>query len=292
MRTIISLLEDYSVHRYLSKEPLPLIVSVCVQQGVDASFEFAVHAAASASRFDLFKRQLIEKGYIESLICSAVAFKIRQSDLVEAVARSLCYISTLSSSDLDWLVTDGNIMVILHMLHSFGSVTARGATMIACILKNLSTSIQICASIVSQSGFKLLGKLLMKFSVESPLLCRYAVYFMQNIARDSSLHETMIEQKMLFMLKQIVFSPTSAVTSEDSGDTEENSDDVFSENDSSARQPNLWLTAVDVFNVVRVIDLVAVSASCRAPIVREGVVVVFQGLSNYIDESCRHAMAW
>jgi hypothetical protein len=274
VKTIISLLEDASTHSFLSKQSLALVVSVIVLQGTDEAFAVGVYAAASASRFDCFKRQLTEKGYVDALIAGGLMSKINTASVVEAVARSLCNITTLPASDLDWLVREANILVVLHILFVNGDLTAKSATMIGCTLRNLSSSLRICKDIVDHDGLKLFGKLLNSFSACSPTLCRFSVYFMQNLAMDSSLHETMIEQKMMGILESVVFPGHSV--------------DVESIRDF---QPNPSLTGIDVFNVVRVIDLVAATESCRFAIVHEGVVDLFRGLSNYIDDSCRYAMA-
>ena len=279
VKTIISLLEDPSTHLLLSKGSLPLVVSVLVLQGFDETFELAVHAAASASRFDSFKRQLLEKGYIDALIAGGLSKKIVDSNVVDAVARSLSNITTLPVSDLDWLVLEANVMVVLHILSLSGTLTSRSATMIGCTLRNLSSSYRVCEVIVQQDGLKLLERLLKEFSSTSPTLCRFAVYFMQNLARNASLHEKMIDQKMMDILRSIVFPGYN------------NEVEGASSKGTALLVPNTSLTGIDVFNVVRVIDLVAITESCRGAIVQEGVVELFRGLSNYIDDSCRFAMA-
>ena len=270
-RTLLSLLLDCSVHSFLAKEPISSVISVVIKSSEEEAFAAAIMAADCASQFDAFKLQLIEKGLLPALVVSVLQHKdqLNSEILSEAVARLLCNLTTLHSH-LEWVVTEANILVILHGLWTLCPCSAKCGALIALCLRNLSNNIHICTVMIEQRAFLLVGQILEKYSSESQTLCRITVYIMQNFARLKTLHHTLMDQNVLEMLQLVVFLTPEGIES---------------------LTPSPSLTGSDVFNVIRVVDLIAESPDCRQDIVSKGAVHLFLGLSHSIDHSSRAAMA-
>jgi hypothetical protein len=171
-------------------------------------------------------------------------------------------------------------MVVLHGLNSFGKTDSTSAAMIVYTLRNLSINIKNCIIMCEQGAMRLLAELLEKYSDQSSMLGRLGIYFLQNLGREEKIHDLLITQNLMELLQVIVFT----VSEEKSESGEEAEVRIV-------KQPKADLNEIDAFNVVRVVDLVSVSPSCRNAIVSKGAVDLFRALSGYIDDSSRLAMA-
>jgi len=278
-KTILSLLDDTSIHSLIFKEPVALVITAIIQKSHGEALTFALEAAASASRFEVFKVQLIGKGYVAAVMCASLSHEVSSLLLTEAVARSLCNITSVIPS-IEWLVIEANIMVVLHGLNSFGKTDSTSAAMIVYTLRNLSINIKNCIIMCEQGAMRLLAELLEKYSDQSSMLGRLGIYFLQNLGREEKIHDLLITQNLMELLQVIVFT----VSEEKSESGEEAEVRIV-------KQPKADLNEIDAFNVVRVVDLVSVSPSCRNAIVSKGAVDLFRALSGYIDDSSRLAMA-
>ena len=116
-------------------------------------------------------------------------------------------------------------------------------------------------------------------------MCQAAVQFMHNLGKDSNLHTSLMEQGLMTLLLSVA-SPSS-VPSGDIGRVLP----PKSPGSNKITEINENLTTTDVYNIVRAVDLVSQTPSCREKIVSERAVAIFSGLLGSLDDNSRFEMA-
>jgi len=274
-QTVIRLVQDSRLNSRLSHEPLVPVLVLILQQSDPQAFHYALQASACLCAIEEFKDSFINKGFIKCMVCAMLSGKLTDEANRSALARSLCSLS-YSSMHHECIAREGNVMVVLHALYSgCGACDLKCAVLISIILRNISNNTSACEVIVEEQGIILMEELMESFASQSFLMAQAAVQFLHNLARCSNLHEKLIQQGLMTMLLRVASPGTIEV-------------DI-------AREPfqvcNENLTSVDVYNIVKAIDLVSQTPSCREKIVSQRAVAIFTGLLGNLDNTSRVEMA-
>ena len=163
MQTIISLSRDENIQLQLVNEPLVPMIVLVLQKSSSWAFECALQAAACLSVNPIFRKSLVEKGYIGASMCSSLAGKINDDVLSEACSRTLYYLS-YAHDHIEAMVHDNYIVCLLQSLciylndnHPSEGCQNQGmsvecGTLVAITLRNLSFKVSVCKAIVEQKG--------------------------------------------------------------------------------------------------------------------------------------------
>jgi hypothetical protein len=202
-RVIITMVHNQSLHKILLQEPIVQVLVLITQNANPWTFECAINAFACLSQAESFRIPLAEKGCVAALVGSVITGRVFTPQFAKTICKCICLLS-YHSSKIQGMILNGNVLLALHAIHRAGLCGPDTASMMAIILYNFSTVRDVRPFLMSQDAFKLMVRLSAMFSKEFPLTYKAAVVFTDNLGQEPELHEDLMAQGYMKMLRNVV----------------------------------------------------------------------------------------
>jgi hypothetical protein len=201
-RVIVILAQSTELEKYVTREPIVPVLVLITKTSSKVAFECALNAFSCLSQSASYRKTLIEKGCISSLVGAVIDGKVTSVALTEEICRCFCLLSLSKDYSEDILETE-HIMLALHILHKNHLISKEAGEMIAMLLRNLSCTSRVCRFIVEQDGLYLLSDLMRLYAQNSNVLMSSAMLLFHNLGKDSDLHERLIDEGMMVMIMKV-----------------------------------------------------------------------------------------
>lgn len=300
-RVIIILAQAVELEKFVSREPIVPVLVLVAKSSSKVAFECALNAFSCLSQSECYRHTLIEKGCVTSLVGAVVDGKVNTIELADEVCRTLCLLS-LSKDHSQQMLESEHVMLALHILHRQELCSPRAVDMIVMMLRNLSCTIKVCKFIVEQDGLSLLQSLMRSSESMSKVLINAAMLLFHNLGKDIDLHEKLVKESMMDMIKTVTESASyRSVTVDDDDDITVDGDEYA--NTEVVESPNAIaikkkkeeaaqrrLGQDTIYDVVMAIQLVSLTPEVREQIVRGKVVEIFFKVLEGLNDVVRHEM--
>ena len=285
-RTIISLGQSPSVFFHMTQHPLVPLLVMILHSSRSFTFECTVCALACLAHSQIFRTQMINEGAVAGIVEAILTGRINTIKSASEAIRCIYFLSYVQEK-MEYMTVKCHILLALHVLYKSSLLTVESAQMVALIIRNASEHRVAIPFIVSEGAFLLLRSLLHCLPHKSIAISRSVIVTVLNLAKNSAVHESIVEQGCITMFRSIVLDEAEVLIPECLVNAS------LLELAGSAPHVPLALTNLDSLRMAAAIRQISASVACREVMAMGRVVDIFRHCrdNNILDEDSRGEVA-
>jgi hypothetical protein len=284
-RTIVTLGKSPGLTQQLLSCPVVQSLVMLMQTGNDHTFECAVNALSCLSQTAALHIFMIDDGAVVGLVEAVLSGRVTTIECATEVLRCLCLLS-YAKDRVEYMVVNCHILLALHVLFRSSLITAESASMVALIIRNASGCKGATKHVVSEGALLLLRAMLAALPGRSVAVARSVIISLVNISRLAVLHEPLVEQGAVQMLRCVCLGdldqvPPALVNSE------------LIEECQGLPLENMAITFLDALRVSTTLRHISITPACREALALGDVVGIFKRFLDLerLDEDSRSEVA-
>jgi hypothetical protein len=278
-RVIINLCLNTSLHPCLLREPLVAILVHILHSTSGWIFECSIYALSCMSHSEIFRRTLIENDAVQALVGAVLNGKIRNDKrLAEEICRCLYFLS-MDTLRAKTMIVSGQVFYGIHIIYCSKLLTPTSALLCVHIIRNLSVTSKVRQYLMDQDVLKLLiniTKDFLNFEYTGAIINGVS-QTIHNLCENDGLHESIIEQGFIDMLKTVILpglDGESSITTE-----------------SIQTFDSVQITKIDILHISSAIHLISKSESCRLSLVEGKIVDLVAVIISGFTSTSRYEIA-